>query len=347
MKRKFILFVAALTALALLAASIWIWQRNGAYGFHVLTRRGGTYWIKMGADDDRLPPSMREALKDEVPPVSAGQFYWRESEPGYEVAEMPVMSAGGEVDRILLNRIDPQRFRFVVRNAPAGDKGLDEWEQALPGAVLIVNGSYYGLKGGPDTPFISEGEQLGPRQYKARAGAFVANEDDSAGVRDLAQANWQDVFKGARNAMVSYPLLLGEDGQTHVNVKSRWLANRTFVAQDRAGRIVVGTTKEAFFSLDRLASFLKEAPLDLVMALNLDGGPIACQSVRLNGFKRKFYAQWEAQVREDAPKGSEVSLLRWPFAQATWAMPVVLTVERSLHTERIVPAHQLSTLTQP
>lgn len=328
MKRKHISLLLALLVLALFAASIWVWQRNGAYGFNVLMRRGGTYWIKMGADDASLPPSMREALKDTVPPVTAGQFYWREFEPGFEVTEMPVMLPGGEVDRILLNRIDPKRFRFVVRSAPEGDKGLDEWERALPSAVLIVNGSYFGLKGKPDTPFISEGEQLGPRQYEARAGAFVAREDGSAGLRDLTRAKWQDAMAGARNAMVSYPLLVGEDGQTHVNVKSRWLANRTFVAQDRSGRILVGTTREAFFSLDRLANFLKDAPLDLTLALNLDGGPIACQSVRLHGFHRKFYAQWEAQVRERAPKGAEVSLLRWPFAQATWAMPVVLTVER-------------------
>lgn len=318
--------------LALFAASVGIWQRNGAYGFNVLKRRGGSYWTRMAADDASLPPSMREALKDTVPAASAGQFYWREFEPGYEVTEMPVMLEGGEVDRILLNRIDPKRFRFVVRSAPEGDKGLDEWEQALPNAALIVNGSYFDLKGKPDTPFISESQQLGPRQYEARAGAFVAGEDGSAIVRDLTRAKWQDALAGARNAMVSYPLLLGEDGQTHVNVKSRWLANRTFVAQDRAGRIVVGTTREAFFSLDRLASFLKDAPLDLALALNLDGGPIACQSVRLQGFHRKFYAQWEAQVHEDAPKGSEVSLLRWPFAQATWAMPVVLTVERARKT---------------
>ncbi len=329
MKRTSISLVLALLVLALLAAGIWVWQRNGAYGFNVLQRRGGTYWVRMGAGDARLPPSMRAALQDTVPAVSAGQFYWREFEPGYEVAEMPVLSPDGEVDRVLLNRIDPKHFRFVVRSAPAGDKGLDEWERALPGAVLIVNGSYFDLKGKPDTPLISEGEQLGPRQYQARAGAFVAREDGSAGVRDLTQAKWQDAVAGARNAMVAYPLLLGEDGQTHVNLKSRWLANRTFVAQDKAGRILIGTTRDAFFSLDRLADFLKDAPLDLTLALNLDGGPIACQSVRLKGFQRKFYAQWEAQVSDGAPKGSEVSLLRWPFAQATWAMPVVLTVERA------------------
>lgn len=122
--------------------------------------------------------------------------------------------------------------------------------------------------------------------------------------------------------MVSYPLLIGDDGQTHVSVKSRWLANRTFVAKDGTGRIVIGTTKEAFFSLDRLAEFLKASPLDLKVALNLDGGPIACRSVRLNGYSQKFYARWEAQVEDD-----NVKLLRWPFPQANWAMPMVLTVE--------------------
>lgn len=324
LKRPFLAAVAAVTAIALVAGATWGWQRNGAYGFHVMARRGGTYWTRMGTDDPRLSPAMREALKDPAPSVTAGAFSWREVEPGFEVSELPVLVATGEVDRILFTRIDPKRFHFVVRNAPQGDKGIDEWERALPEAVLIVNGSYFDLKGKPDTPFISEGVNLGPRQYDARAGAFVAGFDGAAAIHDLTRASWQDSFKGVKNAMVSYPLLLGQDGQTHVNVKSRWLANRTFVAQDRAGRILIGTTREAFFSLDRLASFLKEAPLDLALALNLDGGPIACQSVRLHGFQRKFYARWEAQVR-----GSEVNLLRWPFAEATWAMPVVLTVERA------------------
>jgi hypothetical protein len=300
----------------------WIWQRNGAYGFNVLFRRGGTYWIHLNADDPRLSPSMRLALRNPPSVAAPGTLAWKEIDNGFEVAELPVMANGGEVDRILLNRIDPARFRFVVRNAADGTMGLDEWEHALPKAVLIVNGSYYDLKGKPATPFISEGEILGPRSYDAKAGAFVAGKN-TAGIRDLSQQGWQAAFAGAANAMVSYPLLIGDDGQTHVSVKSRWLANRTFVGQDRLGRIVIGTTKEAFFSLDRFAEFLQNSPLELTTALNLDGGPIACQSIRLNGVHRKLYAHWEAQVN-----GNQVRLLRWPFAEATWAMPVVLTVER-------------------
>jgi len=41
------------------------------------------------------------------------------------------------------------------------------------------------------------------------------------------------VLQGAENAMVSYPLLVGEDGANAVRTKSNWLANRTFIAEDR------------------------------------------------------------------------------------------------------------------
>jgi hypothetical protein len=39
--------------------------------------------------------------------------------------------------------------------------------------------------------------------------------------------------------------------------------------------VIFGTTADAFFSFDRLAAFLRAAPLDIRIALNLDGGPVA------------------------------------------------------------------------
>ncbi|WP_183876193.1 phosphodiester glycosidase family protein [Rhizobium sp. BK491] len=320
--RKILVAFILGVSIAILAGAGWVWQVTGAYGFNSIWRRGGTYWTSMKPDDERLSPSMRLALTRPAPIAQPGPMTWQQPEPGFEVAELPVLVDGHEVDRIMLGRVDPTRFRFVTRNAPSGDVGIDEWERLLPKAVLIVNGSYYDKRGKPDTPFISEGATMGPQQYDAKAGAFVATAD-AADVHDLTHEDWRNAFAGATNAMVSYPLLIGDDGQTHVNAKSRWLANRTFVARDGAGKIVIGTTKEAFFSLDRLAEFLKQSPLDLKIALNLDGGPIACRSVRLNGYQQKFYAKWEAQVDNDT-----VELLRWPISQANWAMPMVLTVER-------------------
>ena len=97
---------------------------------------------------------------------------------------------------------------------------------------------------------------------------------------------------------MSYPLLLAADGSARVSADRRWLANRSFIGEDSAGRIVLGTTRDAFFSLESLARFLRAAPLDLRMALNLDGGPVACQYVALGSVRRSACGQWETSVRD-------------------------------------------------
>jgi hypothetical protein len=315
MKRNLLrLLAGASLALALAYASAWIY--GGAYGVHHLLRNGGGYWLHMKPDDPRLSPVMRLALS-KAPDALPGELSWRVIDAGFEAGELPVIAGGVEVDRIMLARIDPARFRFELRNAPAGDKGLDEWMGEL-GAALVINGSYFSRHATPVTPFLSNGRLSGPRAYDARAGAFVAA-GDSAHLRDLAGQSWEAAFAGAENAMVSYPLLLAENGESRVPVASRWLANRSFIGQDRSGRIILGTTADAFFSLDRLAAFLRAAPLGLRLALNLDGGPVACQGIELKGFARRVYGRWEMRAR-----GDDISLLVTPFG--TSIMPIVLAV---------------------
>jgi hypothetical protein len=298
-------------------AVVALWAYLGAYGFHVIARHGGTFWFHVGTDSSHLSPSMRLAIA-QAPAAVPGEVEWRKIEGGFDAADLPVLANGRDVDHILLARIDPARFRFALRTAPAGDKGLDQWMAEL-GAVLVVNGSYFSRRGQPDTPLVSEGVLLGPQDYDARAGAFVASASFT-GIRDLAREDWRTAFQGADNAMVSYPLLVA-DGASRVARTSQWLANRSFVGQDQAGRIIIGTTTDAFFSLDRLARFLLDAPLDLMIALNLDGGPVASQGIALNGFSRKTYGRWELQI-----EGDQVELLTWPFG--TVAMPIVLAVFR-------------------
>jgi len=203
------------------AAMLWFCNRHGVYGVNVLLRRGGTYWTTMTTRDPRLSPAMRAALRLPVPRAVAGSPRWMLLAPGFETGELPVLADGREVDRILLSRIDPSRYRFVVRNDPGGAKGIDEWEAALPRALLIVNASYYDPKGRPDTPVVSERTPLGPAAYVAKAGAFVARAG-RAGIVNLSNRDWHAAFAHAENAMVSYPLLVGEDGTSRVKGRSRW-----------------------------------------------------------------------------------------------------------------------------
>ena len=110
------------------------------------------------------------------------------------------------------------------------------------------------MKGEPDTPFLSEGAALGPSDYKSTHGAFVAA-NGAAHVADLKDKEWRDAFAGNTNAFVSYPLLLDDSGLSRAK-SSQWLAGRSFVAEDASGRIVIGTTVDAFQSLDHLAGVL-------------------------------------------------------------------------------------------
>jgi phosphodiester glycosidase len=318
MKRPLkLLIVASLAFSSLLLAGVI--ASFGTYGLNVILRREPMIWLSAKADDGRISSSMRLALQARVPDVEAGPFSWRSLDPGFEVGEMPVVAAGAEVDLLLLARIDPAHFRFQVWNKPAGDRDTLDWMKEL-GAVLIINGSYFTYQGTPATPLLSAGVLSGPADYDARHGAFVASGLDVA-IRDLSGLHWREAFKGAYHGLVSYPLLIGADGQSRSKGNARWLANRSFVAQDAEGRIILGTTKDAFFSLDRLAAFLRAAPLTLKLALNLDGGPIACQAVAFKGYRRDFCGQWEMAADND-----ELRLLKPLFGNRRWGLPIVLAV---------------------
>ena len=317
-KHPLLMTAAALVIAAILGAAAF-YAYAGAYGFNVVLRRGATVWVTVRADDPRLSASMRRALEERPPPATAGPLAWRAVDAGFEVGELPVLAAGHEVDRVLLARIDPQRFRFVVRNAPSGNRELGDWMAAL-GAILVINGSYFAMDGTPDTPLRSDGIALGPPAYKATHGAFLAS-PGFTGIHDLATEDWRAAFGDARDALVSYPLLLAADGSSRVVAGGHWLANRSFVGEDGAGRIILGTTADAFFSLDRLARFLREAPLQLTLALNLDGGPVACQGIALNGYRRDFCGSWELAERD-----GELKLWQPLLGKGRVAMPIVLAI---------------------
>jgi hypothetical protein len=317
MRRIFWATGIALTIVVVSMAAGLYWY-GGAYGFNVVLRRGASIWSASGPDDPRLSASMKLALTRPDINATSGDLSWREIRPGFQVSELPVLADGREVDRIVLARIDPGLFRFEVKNRPAGDEDLGGWMQLL-GAALVINGSYFSKHGTPDTPFLSGGVQSGPATYDATHGAFIAS-GSSAQVQDLANRRWSAAFAGADDAMVSYPMLIGADGNSRAT-PSNWLANRSFVAQDIDGYIVLGTTVDAFFSIGRLADFLRRSPLRLKTALNLDGGPVACQGISLNGFTRDQCGRFEMRNAD-----GHFEWLGPLFGQNRAALPIVLAV---------------------
>lgn len=307
------------TALGLAIVFIGLFAFSYLYagGFVLHYALGGTGWPEVSTTDLRLSHAMRRAWESSPPPVKPGAMAWQNLAPGYEIAELPVLTDKEEIDRLYLVRIDPAHYDFSVHVDAQKPNTISDWEEALPDAALIVNGSFFGPGNTPDTPLISNGVAQGPATYDAQAGAFVAGPGGVSVVDLTGGQGWQAAFAGSTQAMVAYPLLIGEDGKSHVTRKSRWLSNRTFVGEDNQGRIIIGSSKEAFFSLERQAEFLIAAQLDLKTALNLDGGPVACQSVRVGDVHRMHIARWEAQE-----ENGRARLIYMPLGESE--MPIVL-----------------------
>jgi len=319
MRRVLALGVACLFSV-LLAVTAAFYCYDGMYGVNTVLHGGPTRWLTMQADDKRLPVEIQWALVGTPPEATPGPFAWREIEPGLEVAELPVMAGARQVDSILLTRIDTGKFRFELRNWAAGDRDLAGWMRALK-PVVLINGSYFSPDGQPDTPFLSDGRLISTRNEPPAQGVFAAGQS-GAEVEALPDGDWARAFQGAENALATYPLLIGPDGFNTGIQESHWVANRSFVGEDGSGRIILGTATGAFFSLARFAAFLYSAPLGLKLALNLDGGPVACQAVDTPEYQRRFCGEWEIRDR-----GGMFKVLKMP--KGSWIpLPVVLFVYR-------------------
>ena len=294
---RWLVAIAATPVLLASVAAVVAYAKGGWYGVNVMLRRGANVWTDVKPDDDRLSRGIRMSLAGKRTPDAPEPVRWRQVAAGLDVADLPVRVGGQHVDGLLLSRIDPARYRFRVLNRPTGDRDVGDWMSAT-GASLVVNGSYYSRAATADTPVISDGHRLGPASYRATHGAFVAA-GTGARLLDLAGADWRQATEGADQAMVSYPMLLGADGRGRAaDADERWLANRSFLGQDGAGRIIVATTRDAYFSLRSLAAFLPRAGLDLRLALNLDGGPVACQKVSAGAYVRDFCGEYELAVHD-------------------------------------------------
>jgi hypothetical protein len=269
-----------------------------------------------------LLPSLARAGTDDddLQPLRPGHFTWASPAQGFDVTEVPVLEQGREVERIHIARIDPSRFVFEVHTSADGARNLSTWLK-VTGAVLIVNGSYFDRQGYPATPVISRGRTMGPTAYGTKHGAFVVTASGPT-VLDLARTRWHSAFRGASEAMVSFPMLIGADGKSRASRSNpSLLANRSFVGQDGSGRILIGTTTAGYFSLGVFAEFLADSGLDLKRALNLDGGPPACQAVAIGTFRRSVCSNFET-----SSDVGQLNVLRQLFGQRPWGLPIVLAV---------------------
>ncbi|AEB09238.1 phosphodiester glycosidase family protein [Desulfobacca acetoxidans] len=225
---------------------------------------------------------------------------WQEIGKGLSFSRLDVIEKGDVVESLSLVRIDPNYNSFRLFHGKA--RRMSEWRDLTQAAVLI-NGSYYTPNGQPCGLVKIDDKLYGPLRNSAMRGMFVA---EPRGVSpDLPRATILDLTAAPVNiqklpwtqGLMSFPLLLDSQGRIRVR-SSNQSAQRTVICTDRKGNILILHSAGDYFSLYELAKFLKASPLEIDLALNLDGGSKAQLLIHTSRFTLASPSFLEQSARE-------------------------------------------------
>jgi phosphodiester glycosidase len=242
----------------------------------------------------------------------AGGPRWRGLRDGMEFTTLrgdPYCRRGSSEIAVL--RLDPGRMRLRMLHYSRDAGGLPltivEWQQRT-GALAVFNaGQYY-----PDLSYmgllVSDGVLVSRRLHPGFRAALVAGPEDgrtAARVLDLDRDSLDPAAPGWREVAQSF-MLFDRSGRPRIR-KTDLVANRTVVAQDGKGRILV-ITSEGGYTLWDFARLLQKAPIGLSHAMAMDGGYEAELCVSTPSFHYASFGQWKGQGDlSDAP-GARVPL---------------------------------------
>jgi hypothetical protein len=223
---------------------------------------------------------------------------WRELAPGLEFAMLhgePFCRRGSSAIAVL--RLDPERVRLRVRhytqNPEARPLDVVEW-QRLTNSVAVFNaGQFY-----PDFRYLgllaSDGTWLYRRPHPGYQAVLVAGRRaDGRGARVLDLSNHSNDPDSLPWSDVAQSFMLFDSSGTLRVRRSERIANRTVVAEDRHGRVLV-LVSEGAYTLADLAHVLQQSSLHLRHAMSMDGGREAELVVAREAFRYASFGQWSS-----------------------------------------------------
>jgi len=255
----------------------------------------------------------------------SGPPAWKTLAPGLELS----MRDGGEAcrkgsSRIAVVRLDPARWRFDLFHQSgedgAGPADIDGWQRRT-GATVMFNAGQYTPRRVHLGLFVKNGRNYGTGLHKSWKGILVAEPEGRSGapraaIVDLDHDPFDPATTPYRVAVQSF-MILDRSGRKRVR-HSDWHANRTVVAADRNGRLLVVHTEGAYTLWD-LADWLGRADLGVTQALSMDGGFEAQLCVRAGDTEYLSFGQWNVDDRGDhSLRGARRSL---PAAIGLFARP--------------------------
>lgn len=198
---------------------------------------------------------------------------YQEIESGLWFAKIDIYKEKQKKESLVLVKIDPKKNRFRVIH-DKDIKTIEKW-QAVTGASVIFNGSFFRENYEPCALIISDGQIKGPTRNRYMKGMFVAepreNDLPRAKILDLKTLGPTSNNLPWNQGLQSFPMLIDKNGLIRVN-QSDLRASRMAIGTTKDGYILVIHSEGAYFTLYELANFLKTSPFNFEYVLNLDGG---------------------------------------------------------------------------
>jgi len=208
---------------------------------------------------------------------------WSVLSNGVQYRRLGFRSSTGNDISVLVVRIDPRAADIKVRYEPSRARMIQDWRLALPGAVVIVNASFYAPPSVPVGLVAVDGTLFGssiPRQdggmFQIKNGAFK--------VRSLYLEPYNNTERFDQ-VVQGFPMLMvgGQVAPAFDPDLSSVTARRTVIAQDTQGRILFLVTPFSSVTLPDLAQWLGVSGLNIDSAVNMDGGGSTCMYLATGG----------------------------------------------------------------
>lgn len=229
-------------------------------------------------------------------PTAAPAINFVQLRQGVEWASTSFRASNGATVNVLMVRLDPAWVNFRAHYTPGQARSIRDWQAALPGAVAIVNGSFFTPENNALGVLFADGTPYGAPTSRNDAGMFQVS-----GGQARVRSNWlEPVQAGERpeQAVQTWPILIASQGSVIGAVAplnpdmAQVNASRSVVAQDQQGRILFMVTPFSSTTLPDLGNWLGASGLGLSFALNLDGGTSTNMYVATGG-----PSQWTQGLR--------------------------------------------------
>lgn len=243
---------------------------------------------------------------------------WLVLEEGLELARFPAEKPDGRRFEIVLLRISPDSFDFVIHSAAEeGERpaSLKEWADRHD-LVAAINAGMYLPDGITNTGYLRVGKCLNNPRIVGAFGAFFLTAPDKPhlpGVQllDRAEDAWEALLPRYAMAVQNYRFissgrrLLWQPGGPEHSIAA--------VGRDGEGRILLIHAREPLAGV-HLGRLLLELPVDVRLVMYVEGGSQAGLLLRTPRFAHIWMGQYRANFRvsgnSDAPLPNVIGVKR-------------------------------------